>query len=170
MRNFKMSHVKSPGSTETKVFEKIRTTHLVLPSTMITICIFIVSLFTPYYNMGFTLIPVLPVYVSYVSSYLVLLLIIYLINAFIFKSRAINMELFASHVRVFGFHPLEFNSRLNLKVVDYVGVLFSVVFSLISLVFSNMNILFPGFLLFTILFVSSIIWGNTTTWESKRRK
>jgi hypothetical protein len=38
-----------------------------------------------------------------------------------------------------------------------------------SLILSSIKILFPGFLLLLIIFVSSIIWGSVKPWEFRRR-
>ena len=50
-------------SGDDRVFEKIKTTHLVYPSTLISIFIFVVTFYS-YYNSGIIIIPFLPFYSS----------------------------------------------------------------------------------------------------------
>lgn len=154
---------------EEKVFESIKTTHLIYPSSLITFVLFLITLFTPYYHSGFSILPFLPAFISYVFSYLLLFLIIYAVTAFTYREKAVNMKIFSPFILVYGFHPLEFNSRLGVKVIDYIGIFFSITFGLMSLILSSIKILFPGFLLLLIIFVSSIIWGSVKPWEFRRR-
>jgi len=159
---------KSPNNDE-RVFEKIKTTHLIYPSTLITIFIFVLTFYF-YYKSGIILIPFLPFYSSYVFSYLFVLLVVYLITVFIFRTKAINMALFAPHVQVYGYHPLEFSSRLGVRYVDIFGLVISSIFCIITLFFLQIKMLFPGFLLFSLSFLSSLLFSNEKKWELKRRK
>jgi len=155
-------------SGDDRVFEKIKTTHLVYPSTLISIFIFVVTFYS-YYISGIIIIPFLPFYSSYVFSYVFLLLIVYLMTVLTFRREAINMPIFAHHVLVYGYHPLEFSSRLGVKYIDIIGAALSFIFCVISLIIPEIKLLFPGFLLFFSSFLSSIIWSSQKKWEFKRR-
>ncbi len=151
------------------VFEHIKTTHLIYPSTLISILIFVFTFYF-YYESGITLIPFLPFYSSYVFSYILLFLFVYVLTVLTFRSKAINMRIFAPHVQVYGYHPLEFSSRLGVKYIDIIGAVISFIFCIIALIILPIKILFPGFLLFFLSFFSSIIWSNIKKWELQRRK
>jgi len=151
-----------------RVFEKIKTTHLIFPSALITFILFLIS-FYPYYFSSIKIIPLLTPYLSYVTSYLFLLLLIYVIAVVTYKTKAIQMDIFSPYVLVFGFHPMEYNSRLGVKLIDYIGLILSIVFCFISLLLFDIRFLFPGFLILAILFLSSILWGSVKEWEFKRR-
>lgn len=156
------------NNNEARVFERIKTTHLIYPSTLISILIFVFTFFF-YYNSEIVLIPFLPFYSSYVFSYLFLLVIVYFFTVFISRTKAIQMEIFAPHVLVYGFHPLEFSSRLGVKYIDVVGIVISFVFCIITLIIFPLKMFFPGFLLFFLSFLSSILFSNVKKWEIKRR-
>lgn len=161
------SNNQTIGSDD-RVYEKIKTTHLIYPSTLLSIFIFVVTFYF-YYNSGLVLISFLPFYSSYVFSYLFLVVIIYVITVIIFRKKAIQMKIFAPHIMVYGYHPLEFSSRLGVKLVDIIGAVISFVFCIISQLISPLKLLFPGFMLFFLSFLSSIIWSNQRKWEFKRR-
>lgn len=156
-------------NNDDRVFEQIKTTHLIYPSTLISILIFAATFYF-YYNSGITLISFLPFFSSYIFSYLVLLLIVYLMTVLTFRNKAVNMRIFAPHVQVYGYHPLEFSSRLGVKYIDIIGAVISFIFCITTLVIIPIKMLFPGFLLFFLSFLSSIIWSNQKKWEFKRRK
>lgn len=162
-----INQIKSDN--DDRVFEQIKTTHLIYPSTLISIIIFVITFYF-YYKSDLILLSFLPFYSSYVISYIILLILIYIISIFLFRNKAINMRIFAPHVKVYGYHPLEFSSRLGVKYIDIVGAILSFIFCILSIVLTPLEMLFPGFLLFLISFISSIKWSNRKKWEFVRRE
>lgn len=163
-----MTNSKKNELTERSDSDKIKTNHLFYPSSLLSIVIFLLT-FYPYYKSGIVLITFLPFYSSYVFSYLILLLVIYFITVVTFRTKAIDLAIFAPHVLVYGYHPLEFSSRLGIKYIDIVGAIISFIFCIISLVILPIKMFFPGFLLFFLSFLASFFWSSQKKWELKRR-
>jgi len=163
-----MTNSKKNELTERSDSDKIKTNHLFYPSSLISIVVFLLT-FYPYYKSDIVLITFLPFYSSYVFSYLILLLVIYFITVISFKNKSIGLAIFAPHVLVYGYHPLEFSSRLGIKYIDIAGAIISFIFCIISLIILPIKMFFPGFLLFFISFLASFFWSSQKKWEFKRR-
>jgi hypothetical protein len=146
---------------------KIKTYYLIIPSTIISIIFFIIT-FYPIYFYRSLINHEKNFFTYYVYFYLIILLLVFFFSVLYHRYKSIGLSIFIPYVTLFGFHPLVFIFRSH-KITDILGLILSIKFCIISFFSSSVKMLFPGFLLLFIYFLSSYIFGLKVKWEFRRR-
>ena len=164
MENNNLTVSEEPGQN----LEKIPIRHLSYLASLFTLLIFLAS-FIPYYHLNYILLPFFTFYFSYVFSYLFLFLIIFLVLIFTYKNKALHLKELHYKTTILGINPYTIIIRTGIQQIDIIGLIAGLIFCVLSCLFPLTRMFFPGFLLLTMSFLFSILYGSTKKRELKRR-
>lgn len=148
--------------------EKISIKPLLYMASIVSLIIFLFT-FIPYSIYEIHMMSFFSFYFSYTFSYLLLFLVVLIGLILYYRHRAIHMEELSQYVRIFGVNPNWLVVRTGNRLIDWIGLIVGIIFSILSILIPKAIIFFPGFLLFTLSFCFALLFGSANKWKLLRR-
>lgn len=160
------AHTSGPSGG---IFEKFGVKHLLFQSSVMVAVSWLVLFYPLYFHPRPHLLPFLGFYSSYVFTFLMLFVAIFVGLSLAYRHKALQMELF-SDVDILGIKPFSLVTRTGVARIDYVGLVLGICFSLLALLLRDIRFIFPFFLFLSLSFFFAILTGSSKKWRLKKRE
>jgi hypothetical protein len=162
-----MMSSNNPASSE-EMYEVFSVRPVLFLSSLLTIGLWIVLAYPIYFFPKIHVLPFLGFYISYVMTFLILFVAIFVVLSFLYRHNAYHLKIF-SDAPILGIHPNRLVRRTGIQFSDFWGLLLGAIFSVMSLIAPRIRFLFPLFLLVTLSFLFALISGTSEKWVLSRR-
>lgn len=152
-----------------EIFEKFSVKPVYFVASIIMVFVTVCLIYPLYYSPKIHILTFLSFYSSYIFTFLILYVLVFLILVFVYRHQALQMKMF-SEQPILGFKPIYLVCRTGVRLIDIFGMIAGIALCVLCLLKEPLRFLFPLFLFFSFAFISALLTGPATKWKLKRRE